>query len=888
MAIADNYVPFPVLMAFENMLIRALGLPASASSVQPGTVMSFPLTVNGMNYAVLVRGQGLGILPTVPVTFSGVVTSFEVIEITDPNNPVYLGFMQLPFQTSLNDFVYAAVGLAASGRTTPDLQDADNVNFVTASDFFDLILPPNGGFGMIHTGSSGADIINGYVTDDNLNGAGGDDVIRLSPGTDTLQGGDGTDTVDGSLADSAITLNAPAGQASYGTNTASLSGVEAFVGSDFADTMTLSDILREVFGGLGNDTITGSAGDDTISGNEGDDQIDGGAGNDSLDGDDGNDTLQGGDGNDSLRGGRGDDLMEGGGGDDLFTNIDGGLDTFRGGDGVDTLVTDVTGLGFATMTFDAVNGTHGRTDPPASQDVVDSIENFTLIGDWNGILIGDGAANALTSDAGDDSLVGNDGNDTLDAGAGDDVLEGGNGDDTLLGGAGNDTINDGSGFDVIDGGDGIDLFARDYGGSFTFLPVIDLIQGRIFAQGETAFETILNIENTTTRGSHHHTVIGTQGANRIETGAGDDTLQGNGGDDTLVGGTGNDSMDGGAGSDTAVFDLMQSEATVSAVAGGIQVVSALGTDVLQDIEFLQFNDGTLDTSGFVPGQTVDGTGTGDTLAGAGGPDTISGGGGSDVISGGGGNDTISGGIGFDSVSAGDGNDTVVAGDGYDSVSGGAGDDLITGNNGFDLLQGDDGNDTLSGGLGTDTLEGGDGDDVLNGQSGFDSLDGGAGNDTLNGNSGADTLRGGNDDDLLNGGIANDVLSGDAGNDTLNGGNGADTLSGDSGDDRLEGNGGSDYLHGGAGNDVLRGGLGADTFDFEVGDGHDRIVDLGKVDTVELDSGLLNEAAPVPDDLRNYASFNSDGFLVLTFATGDTLTFTGIVNTTAILDNVDFV
>jgi hypothetical protein len=51
--------------------------------------------------------------------------------------------------------------------------------------------------------------------------------------------------------------------------------------------------------------------------------------------------------------------------------------------------------------------------------------------------------------------------------------------------------------------------------------------------------------------------------------------------------------------------------------------------------------------------------------------------------------------------------------------------------------------------------------------------------------------------------------------------------------------------------------------------------------------LLSEATPVADDLRNYASLNSDGYLVLTFGT-DSLTFTGVTNTGAILDEVVFI
>ncbi len=283
-----------------------------------------------------------------------------------------------------------------------------------------------------------------------------------------------------------------------------------------------------------------------------------------------------------------------------------------------------------------------------------------------------------------------------------------------------------------------------------------------------------------------------------------------------------------------------------------------------------------------------GTGAGDTLTGTSGDDSMQGFGGNDVIDGGDGNDDINAGGGFDTVTGGTGNDTITAANGFDSVEGGLGDDLISGNNGNDILVGDDGNDTLLGGLGGDTLFGSAGDDLLTGQAGTDVIFGDAGTDTLNGNAGSDTMLGGTGNDLLNGGIADDVLSGDGGNDTVNGGNGSDVISGIDGDDRLSGNAGSDTIAGGIGTDVLLGGIGADTFLFNLGDGNDRIGDFqNNIDTVFLDSDLLTETVPVAEDLRNYSSFNADGHLVLTFG-ADSLTFTGVFTTTAVLDDVVFI
>ena len=289
-------------------------------------------------------------------------------------------------------------------------------------------------------------------------------------------------------------------------------------------------------------------------------------------------------------------------------------------------------------------------------------------------------------------------------------------------------------------------------------------------------------------------------------------------------------------------------------------------------------------------EVIEGTGNSETLSGTAGDDILEARGGSDEVDGGAGNDEILGGTGFDSLSGGDGDDTLTGGDGFDTLQGGEGSDSLTGNNGFDSLLGGNGDDFLFGGLGSDTLRGEDGNDALSGQAGSDDLYGGLGNDTLNGNAGSDTLQGDEGDDLLNGGINNDILSGEDGADTLNGNNGADGLFGGAGADRLEGNAGADTLDGQGGDDVLRGGIGADTFVFLAGGGNDRIADFqNNIDTVQISYDLMpQEDAAVLDDLRDLASFDGDGNLVLTFGNGDSLTFTGVTNTGAILDDVVFV
>lgn len=89
-----------------------------------------------------------------------------------------------------------------------------------------------------------------------------------------------------------------------------------------------SPFSEPIYGGNGDDPITGSWAADQLFGGNGDDPVFGGAGNDFLYGGNGNDMLDGGAGDDILDGGRGDDTLTGGSGDDSFiVNKNTGNDT---------------------------------------------------------------------------------------------------------------------------------------------------------------------------------------------------------------------------------------------------------------------------------------------------------------------------------------------------------------------------------------------------------------------------------------------------------------------------------------------------------------------------------------------------------------------------------
>lgn len=165
----------------------------------------------------------------------------------------------------------------------------------------------------------------------------------------------------------------------------------ATINGQDAGTVSAADVrLIRLFGGTGNDTLRVDLPDTNIRawlyGGKGDDVLSGGGGNDRLSGSYGNDTLNGGGGDDILTGSRGDDIIDGGAGNDRLYG-EAGNDTLRGGDGDDWLV-----------------GGAGTDN-----------------------ISGDGGADTILGGTGDDVIDGGDGSDRIWGQWGDDILRGGGG-----------------------------------------------------------------------------------------------------------------------------------------------------------------------------------------------------------------------------------------------------------------------------------------------------------------------------------------------------------------------------------------------------------------------------------------------------------------------------
>ncbi|WP_017294473.1 Calx-beta domain-containing protein [Geminocystis herdmanii] len=494
----------------------------------------------------------------------------------------------------------------------------------------------------------------------------------------------------------------------------------------------------------------------------------------------------------------------------------------------------------------------------------------------------------------------------IDGTSGNDNILGTSANETINGLGGNDTLSGGLGNDILSGGAGNDLFALEYFESSSFTRNTDIVTDFVSGQdkidlrniGISDFGTILILlgedENGTAQITTRYNlsnssdyfyrlkinglranqlkasdfnfsivntssvIIGTNAADDLFGGLGDDTLQGRNGNDRLFGEQGNDVLQGGLGDDTLyggagndLFALEYFESSAFTRETNIVADFVIGQDKI-DLRNIGISD--FGTILLLLGEDENGTAqitTRYNLSNS-----------SDYfyrlkINGLRENQLKASDFNFSIVNT---SSVTIGSNASDDLFGGLGNDTLQGRNGNDRLFGEQGNDVLQGGLGDDTLYGGAGNDLF----ALEYFESSA--FTRETNIVADFVIGQDKIDLRNIGISdyttllillgedengtaqittrynlsnssdyfyrlkinglranqlqgnqfnfnnvtnNSLITGSNASDDLFGGLGNDTLQGRSGNDRLFGERGNDSLEGSVGNDTLYGGLGDD-------------------------------------------------------------------------------
>jgi Ca2+-binding RTX toxin-like protein len=673
------------------------------------------------------------------------------------------------------------------------------------------------------TGGIYADTLYGGGGADTIRGGAGNDVIRASTGAILLDGGEGQDVLVFDVTDAAgftFRLPAASGTATFGGTT--FSGFErlTFQGGSGADEATGGALVDQLYGNGGNDRLYGGDGNDFMYGGDGDDILHGGAGADQISGDAGIDTVV-------FDGARSNyqltisgqfmmvrDLRAGGATDRVSS-----AERFQFDDGVvswGSAAPVSLVLDNAQVAENAAAGTLVGTATGTDVDVFDQL-TYSLADDAGGRFVIDAASGAIRVAAGAvlnheaarlhaitvrvadqtgaslsqvftisliDVVEGNErilvGLEGFDAPTGDDwrvdgsdlvnrivtaggadTIMGAGGDDVIDAGAGDDTIlYEGlkEGYDSVDGGDGFDRLAATRDGTAigltSFTGIEEISAGGhdgVFIRGSSrgeAFDftgvTLVDIDRIDL-GAGNDSVIGSAGADTILGGGGNDVLRGgDGGDVFLVGpGDGVDVFDGGTGYDrieaigaNSVIGI-QSLTDVEAISGeGFANVSIATTNVADTLDLRGVAVTGIDRISLLAGDdTFFGSDAGDRIIGGKGNDVLHGEGGDDtfVIAAGDGSDTIDGGAGFDTIEVAGatfiwanvsdvealvgtnlrlngtaGADTIdlsgVALTGVAKIFAGLGDDRVIGSAGDDVIELSEGQDVLTGGAGRDTFD----------------------------------------------------------------------------------------------------------------------------------------------------------------------------------------
>ncbi|MEH6608559.1 MAG: matrixin family metalloprotease [Halioglobus sp.] len=656
-----------------------------------------------------------------------------------------------------------------------------------------------------------------------------DDTILVDPATITaIHGGGGSDTItvtgrgDGPLVIYGDTSQ-DGSRYSNGGSEASDSGTS--FDNAAGDTIDASDMVDPnddfaalvIYGGDGDDEITGSKGDDHIAGGRGADTINAEAGDDHIYGDS--------QFNVSLEAFTADQLAED---DDSVLIAD--ADMFE-------VVTGAVGAGDtinAGDDNDIVFGDHGVITQDANVRRIETTDHVLR------------AETVNLDDGGMDTIHGDSGNDLLFGGNSGDKIYGDEGSDLIFGDFGSVAGNAGASIDlaVIGQEDGAGVSNVDAKFSYTS----DISAGADSSAGEDTLYGGSAADGDATSGNN--IILGQQKADTIYGGGSDDDIYGGhnvaGGSDT------GDVIDAGAGNDVVLGDNGLIERTASATDPRFTVLSdseiyssedtvqvansnenGANPDAVEARRVELFDHSNGDHVGNFGSDIIAGGADDDVIFGQLGDDTLHGdgaititdrnvnlgrlaatitdsdAGGDDYIEGNGGSDTIYGGLGQDDIVGGssslynlgnaaqrpDADDTLFGGNGDQIGRNTFGDelhardsDVILGDNGniYRLVEVDVGGVSIPLSFNYDNTYGEQ--IVVRAAELLNYTPGGAGADIGAG----DTISGESGDDFIYGMTGDDVLFGDAGDDDLIGGVGSDWISGGTGSDGVLGDDGRIY------------------------------------------------------------------------------------------------
>ncbi|MGP1387017.1 MAG: DUF4347 domain-containing protein [Thainema sp.] len=674
----------------------------------------------------------------------------------------------------------------------------------------------------------------------------GNGVLRLNTGrfaSERIYGNieDGNENFTVTQSGGTITVSGSVNGVDLGSQT--FTGITKIIaeGGQGNDVLDLSSVqvVTELSGGIGQDTLRGGSNRDIIRGNEGDDDIYGNGGNDLLFGEQGQDDLFGGAGEDYLSGGEGNgDNLRGEQGEDT---LEGGLgnDTLDGGDDNDTYLF-ASNWGTDTVLETPMGGTQDTWQFSEFTSILTGLRNdlkntrldFSTVNlgllevttDLNirlelGSMVVTTLSNRVQHSANNiERILGGRGDDIFEVfatGANLLTLDGQRGDDDYI---------------VYAGPNLGDLQIRDTGPTYN--------RDRLIIEG-TNDADIIGLTNTQITFGEPVTATLNYDSGSGDSGleimlfnlrAGDDTLNVASTPTTMSvtanGDEDNDTFNVGIGAVPTVNDIDGVDYRGPLVINGNDGFDILNVDDSGD---------TTDNTGTLTDNTITGLGMTvgiryETLEDL----TIRLGTGSDTF-------TVEGTHGGSTTVYGnDGEDTMTIESvaGATTINGDADDDTITVNapdlpiNPILVVNGQGGNDIIDASFATLALilNGDDDDDEILGGAGNDLIGGGAGNDEIDGNAGNDEIYGDSSfpavatdpvyvgfdfsgDAMLNPPNTRPVATAQlpAGNDTIQGGAGDDTIYGEGGNDNIIGGStiadaedGRDYIYGGAGDDAIAG------------------------------------------------------------------------------------